>query len=69
MGSIALGICNAYTMCRAQKGGFARDAAAEGIAIVYPDTSPRGAGSEGEDKDWDFGTGESRLVVTYFPMG
>jgi S-formylglutathione hydrolase len=41
----------------AQKGGFMRDAASEGIAIVFPDTSPRGAGIEGEDKDWDFGTG------------
>ncbi|GJN93261.1 hypothetical protein Rhopal_006308-T1 [Rhodotorula paludigena] len=38
------------------KGGFMRDAAAEGIAIVFPDTSPRGAGIEGEEKDWDFGT-------------
>lgn len=26
-----------------------------GIALVFPDTSPRGAGIEGEDKDWDFG--------------
>ncbi|BGP43034.1 hypothetical protein JCM10450v2_007153 [Rhodotorula kratochvilovae] len=39
------------------KGGFLRDAAAEGIALVFPDTSPRGAGVEGEEKDWDFGTG------------
>jgi len=30
---------------------------ATGIALVFPDTSPRGAGIEGEDKDWDFGTG------------
>lgn len=35
-----------------------KDAASEGIALVFPDTSPRGAGIEGEDKDWDFGTGE-----------
>jgi S-formylglutathione hydrolase len=41
----------------AQKGGFMKDAASEGIALVFPDTSPRGAGVEGEDKDWDFGTG------------
>jgi len=41
----------------AQKGGFIRDAASEGIAILFPDTSPRGAGIEGEDADWDFGTG------------
>ncbi|KPV72662.1 carbohydrate esterase family 1 protein [Rhodotorula graminis WP1] len=39
------------------KGGFLRDAAAEGIALVFPDTSPRGADIDGEDKDWDFGTG------------
>ncbi|GAA5972985.1 hypothetical protein JCM11641_000351 [Rhodosporidiobolus odoratus] len=39
------------------KGGFLRDAAAEGIALIFPDTSPRGAGIDGEDKDWDFGTG------------
>lgn len=32
-------------------------AAAHGIAILFPDTSPRGAGIEGEDTDWDFGTG------------
>ncbi|KZT35632.1 carbohydrate esterase family 1 protein [Sistotremastrum suecicum HHB10207 ss-3] len=41
----------------AQKGGFLRDASAEGIAIIFPDTSPRGAGIDGEDADWDFGTG------------
>jgi len=34
-----------------------RDAASEGIALIFPDTSPRGAGIEGEDNDWDFGTG------------
>jgi len=34
-----------------------RDAAAQGIALVFPDTSPRGAGIEGEDENWDFGTG------------
>ncbi|GBE77809.1 carbohydrate esterase family 1 protein [Sparassis latifolia] len=41
----------------AQKGGFLGDAAKEGIALLFPDTSPRGAGVEGEDDDWDFGTG------------
>lgn len=34
-------------------------AAQEGIALVFPDTSPRGAGVAGEDDDWDFGTGAS----------
>jgi len=41
----------------AQKGNFLGPAAKEGIAIVFTDTSPRGAGVEGEDDDWDFGTG------------
>lgn len=39
------------------KGGFLRDAAEEGIAMIFPDTSPRGAGIEGEETGWDFGTG------------
>jgi S-formylglutathione hydrolase len=41
----------------AQKGNFLRPAAKEGIAILFPDTSPRGAGIEGEDDEYDFGTG------------
>ncbi|GAA5868577.1 hypothetical protein JCM3774_005434 [Rhodotorula dairenensis] len=44
------------------KGGFIRDAAAEGIALVFPDTSPRGANIQDEDKDWDFGTGAGFYV-------
>jgi hypothetical protein len=54
-----------------QKGGFLKDAAAEGISLVFPDTSPRGAGVDGEDDDWTFGTGTltdlsySRLVILY----
>ncbi|MFT5448109.1 MAG: S-formylglutathione hydrolase [Gammaproteobacteria bacterium] len=28
-----------------------------GLALVMPDTSPRGTGIAGEDDDWDFGTG------------
>lgn len=43
----------------AQKGGFMREAAAEGIAILFPDTSPRGAGIEDEAASWDFGVGKS----------
>lgn len=39
------------------KGGAQRVAARLGIMLVAPDTSPRGAGLEGEDDDWDFGTG------------
>jgi len=42
---------------RAQKGGFFGPASSQGISILFPDTSPRGAGIEGEDDDWDFGTG------------
>jgi S-formylglutathione hydrolase FrmB len=37
-------------------------AATEGIALVIPDTSPRGAGVEGEDASWDFGTGAGFYV-------
>lgn len=28
-----------------------------GFAVLFPDTSPRGAGIKGEDDNWDFGTG------------
>jgi S-formylglutathione hydrolase len=42
----------------AQKAGMFNTAAKEGIALVFPDTSPRGAGVEGEDADWQLGTGE-----------
>ncbi|KAJ3808768.1 carbohydrate esterase family 1 protein [Lentinula aff. lateritia] len=41
----------------AQKGSFLGPASSQGIAILFPDTSPRGAGIEGEDANWDFGTG------------
>jgi S-formylglutathione hydrolase FrmB len=40
-----------------QKGSFIAPAASQGIALLFPDTSPRGANIEGEDDDWDFGTG------------
>lgn len=45
----------------AQKGGLFNTAGKEGIALVFPDTSPRGAGVEGEDDDWQLGTGELHL--------
>lgn len=35
--------------------------------MVFPDTSPRGAGVDGEDKDWDFGTGESSRLQSSNP--
>lgn len=46
----------------AQKGGFFYPAASQNIAILFPDTSPRGAGIAGEDADWDFGTGAGFYV-------
>lgn len=39
------------------KAGAQRLAAEMGFILITPDTSPRGLGLEGEDKDWDFGTG------------
>jgi len=39
------------------KANALRFAAAHGLMLVAPDTSPRGAGIPGEDDDWDFGTG------------
>jgi S-formylglutathione hydrolase len=47
--------CNEETFVT--KSGALRFAAEHGLAIVAPDTSPRGAGIAGEDDDWDFGTG------------
>jgi S-formylglutathione hydrolase len=40
-----------------QKSHLLSPASKHGIAIVFPDTSPRGAGVKGEEDDWDFGTG------------
>ncbi|MDY0272170.1 MAG: S-formylglutathione hydrolase [Advenella sp.] len=39
------------------KGAAQRYAAEHGMMLIAPDTSPRGAGIEGEDEHWDFGTG------------
>ena len=44
------------------KAGAFRKAAALGIMIVCPDTSPRGAGVEGEDERYDLGTGAGFYV-------
>ncbi|KAI5801162.1 putative S-formylglutathione hydrolase [Geopyxis carbonaria] len=41
----------------AEKGHMQSSASANGIAIVYPDTSPRGASIAGEDDAYDFGSG------------
>ena len=45
-----------------QKAGFARAAANRGIAIVMPDTSPRGVTIEGADDSYDFGSGAGFYV-------
>ncbi|KXZ51495.1 hypothetical protein GPECTOR_12g458 [Gonium pectorale] len=45
-----------------QKSGAQRQAAARGLALVAPDTSPRGLGVEGEAESWDFGVGAGFYV-------
>ncbi|KAJ1528455.1 hypothetical protein ONE63_006866 [Megalurothrips usitatus] len=44
------------------KAGGQRYAAEQGVAIVCPDTSPRGLNIPGEDDGWDFGTGAGFYV-------
>src|SRR5258706_1615241 len=44
------------------KAGAQRVAAALGLMLVAPDTSPRATGIHGEDDDWDFGTGAGFYV-------
>jgi S-formylglutathione hydrolase len=39
------------------KAGAQRGAAQLGLALLTPDTSPRGAGVDSEDHHWDFGVG------------
>ena len=45
--------CNEETFMA--KGGAQRAAAAQGLALIAPDTSPRGANIPGETDAWDFG--------------
>lgn len=45
-----------------QKAGACKAAAEHGIALICPDTSPRGANIEGEEDGWDFGTGAGFYV-------
>jgi S-formylglutathione hydrolase len=45
-----------------QKSGIQRGAARCNVAVVCPDTSPRGLGYPGEDDSWDFGTGAGFYV-------
>jgi S-formylglutathione hydrolase len=52
----------------ATKAGAQHSAAQLGLAILTPDTSPRGAGVDGEDHHWDFGVGAGfYLDATQFP--
>jgi S-formylglutathione hydrolase len=44
------------------KAGAQRVAAQHGIALIAPDTSPRGAGIPGESAAWDFGVGAGFYV-------
>ena len=44
------------------KAGAQRVAAQEGLILVAPDTSPRGAGVPGETDNWDFGAGAGFYV-------
>jgi S-formylglutathione hydrolase len=44
------------------KAGAQRVAAREGLMLVAPDTSPRGAGVAGETDNWDFGAGAGFYV-------
>ncbi|CAG8953334.1 hypothetical protein HYFRA_00003545 [Hymenoscyphus fraxineus] len=43
----------------AEKGFFQVAASERGIAVVYPDTSPRGLSIPGSEESYDFGTGAS----------
>ena len=47
--------CNEETFMT--KAGAQRYAAREGMILIAPDTSPRGANVPGETDDWDFGVG------------
>ncbi|RZL54932.1 MAG: S-formylglutathione hydrolase [Variovorax sp.] len=47
--------CNEETFMT--KAGAQRVAAGLGLALIAPDTSPRGAGVQGESDSWDFGVG------------
>lgn len=46
----------------AEKGFLQAKASERGIAVVYPDTSPRGLKIEGEDESYDFGSGAGFYV-------
>lgn len=50
------------------KAGAQRVAAQEGLILVAPDTSPRGAGVPGETDSWDFGAGAGFYVDATEPQ-
>ena len=52
--------CTDENFC--QKSGAFAHAARHRIAVIVPDTSPRGAGVDGEDQDYDLGTGAGFYV-------
>ncbi|KAJ2010281.1 hypothetical protein IWW57_006995, partial [Coemansia sp. S610] len=52
--------CNEDNMIT--KGGALAHLSEARIALVTPDTSPRGAGIPGEDDDWELGTGAGFYV-------
>lgn len=45
-----------------EKGFLHAAAARRGLAVLYPDTSPRGAGLPGDKEAWDFGEGAGFYV-------
>jgi S-formylglutathione hydrolase len=57
--------CNEETF--ATKAGAQRHAAALGLVLIAPDTSPRGANVAGETDDWDFGVGAGFYVDATTP--
>ncbi len=50
-----------------EKGNILGPASKKGIAVVFPDTSPRGAGIEGEDESYDFGSGAGFYIDATTP--
>lgn len=50
------------------KAGVFKSAEKAGMAVICPDTSPRGAGIEGEDEGWDFGSGAGFYVNATEPV-
>ncbi|KAI9005852.1 esterase D/formylglutathione hydrolase, isoform CRA_a [Phycomyces nitens] len=45
-----------------QKSGALAEAAKHGLALIAPDTSPRGVSIQGDNDSWDFGTGAGFYV-------